>query len=112
MRCGGKKLLAGALALFAAVNLGRLAAELSDRGKLAQRLDQAIEAEKVRQMISQKPWTPWHVPGRSTGGFGGRALFRRGIRSFLTGDNGSAQPQGQCQPPKIKEDKTLVWSLQ
>ena len=46
MRCGGKKLLAGALALFAAVNLGRLAAELSDRGKLAQRLDQAIEAEK------------------------------------------------------------------
>ena len=46
MRCGGKKLLAGALALLVAVNLGRLAAELSDRGKLAQRLDQAIEAEK------------------------------------------------------------------
>lgn len=111
MRCGGKKLLAGALALFAAVNLGRLAAELSDRGKLAQRLDQAIEAEKSAADDLTKPWTPAR-PGRSTGGFGGRALFCRGIRSFLTGDNGSAQPQGQCQPPKIKEDKTLVWSLQ
>lgn len=46
MRCGGKKLLAGALAVFAAVNLGKLAAELSEAGKLAQRLEQAIEAEK------------------------------------------------------------------